>query len=74
MIITCMYLLRADLFFGINILLYTDTERVIYYGKSVLHLLERMFHVRLNRCSTGRKIKNRVESSKEIKSLKQQKL
>ena len=63
MIITCMYLLRADLFFGINILLYTDTERVIYYGKSVLHLLERMFYVR--RCSTGRKIKIELKVEKK---------
>ena len=28
------------------------TERFIYYRKSVPHLLKRMFHVRLSRCST----------------------
>ena len=28
------------------------TERFIYYRESVLHLLTRMFHLRLSRCST----------------------
>ena len=28
------------------------TRRFIYYRKSVLHLLKRMFHIRLSRCST----------------------
>ena len=28
------------------------TQPFIYYRKSILHLLKRMFHVRLSRCST----------------------
>ena len=31
---------------------YARTERFIYYRKSVLHLLKRMFHAHLSRCST----------------------
>ena len=39
-------------FFHFEVHDYGYTERIIYYLKSVMHLLKRMFYVRLSRCST----------------------